>query len=103
MAAYIAGAAITLFAIGLFLYFRHKEKTVGRPGQEAASPKPAATAPKGQVCWPADAVKDACSPGSPRRKAAKILPDGKKKTANRVPKTDNPRRILYLQPGDIYL
>ena len=38
MAAYIAGAAITLFAIGLFLYFRHKEKTVGRPGQEAAPP-----------------------------------------------------------------
>ena len=56
MAAYIAGAAITLFAIGLFLYFRHKEKTVGRPGkektvgrpgQEAASPQAGCYGPEG--------------------------------------------------------
>ena len=47
MAAYIAGAAITLFAIGLFLYFRHKEKSVGRPGQEAASPQAGCYGPEG--------------------------------------------------------
>lgn len=47
MAAYIAGAAITLFAIGLFLYFRHKEKTVGRPGQETASPQAGCYGPEG--------------------------------------------------------
>ena len=47
MAAYIAGAAITLFAIGLFLYFRHKEKSVGRPGQKAASPQAGCYGPEG--------------------------------------------------------
>ena len=40
MAAYIAGAAITLFAIGL-------EKSVGRPGQEAASPQAGCYGPEG--------------------------------------------------------